>query len=87
MEDPSVESFECEEQVTLRSDAGPWTCVVCHMTEIPYYLNEKEGYFIWHRYVILCKDQHEAHPYCYRKWCKEKKRVECPSCGVFPHKK
>lgn len=87
MEDPTLESFECEEYVRLVSDTGAWFCYCCQLHETPIYLSQKEGFFIWNRFELPCRRAHQVHPYCYRKWCKEKGSVGCPLCGVVPYEK
>lgn len=87
IEEPTLESFECEEYARLISNPGPWRCILCNLTETLLYLNRAEGYFVWHRFGLSCRRKHEVHPYCYRKWCKEKGAVGCPRCGEIPYDK
>lgn len=54
-----------------------WSCIICHLTELPY------DDITWIRYELRCK--HQVHIRCYKKWCKLKKTVGCPECGPLPY--
>lgn len=56
-------------------DRKQWKCVICELTEIPHYD------VTWFRYELRCN--HQVHARCYKKWCKLKKTVGCPQCGLL----
>ena len=47
-------------------------CIVCMVDED----FDKE---VWTRYELRCG--HQMHSRCFRKWCHQKQKINCPYCG------
>ena len=47
-------------------------CIVCMVDED----FDKE---VWTRYELRCG--HQMHTRCFRKWCEQKQKINCPYCG------
>ena len=71
------ECHECMSYVRPICHHHAWSCVICGLTEAA---NQD---FMWTCYELRC--QHRAHPRCYKKWCKQKKTVGCPHCGLLSY--
>jgi hypothetical protein len=73
------ECDQCMYYVKSVSNSDSWKCSICQLIEPKLFINDKEGYYLWNRYVLKCN--HQVHIRCYRVWCKENNCVGCPECG------
>lgn len=75
------ESYECIYYVKEQKTIEPWTCHICHITEIKLRLG-KNKFMEWEQYKLKCG--HTVHPRCYRVWSYKQGTVGCPTCGLLP---